>query len=105
MSRQQLVQPDGQVADSDSGGVVSGVSGAGGQGGAGEALGLGPQRGGGGGVAGPAGRPDRRGGPDEPEPPAYEADPALAALRLDFAATVRELLQVTIVGLLARSSR
>jgi AcrR family transcriptional regulator len=36
---------------------------------------------------------------------AYEADPALAALRLDFTATVRELLQVTIAGLLARSSR
>jgi len=35
---------------------------------------------------------------------AYEADPALAALRLDFTATVRELLQVTIAGLLARSS-
>ena len=36
---------------------------------------------------------------------AYEADPGLAALRLEFTATVRELLQVTIAGLLARSSR
>ncbi len=36
---------------------------------------------------------------------AYAADPALAALRLDFTATLRELLQVTIAGLLARSSR
>jgi AcrR family transcriptional regulator len=36
---------------------------------------------------------------------AYAADPALAALRLDFTATVREVLQVMIAGLLARSSR
>jgi AcrR family transcriptional regulator len=36
---------------------------------------------------------------------AYAADPALAAMRLDFSATVRELLQVMIAGLLARSSR
>ena len=36
---------------------------------------------------------------------AYEADPALAAMRLDFTATVRELLQVMIAGLLARSTR
>jgi AcrR family transcriptional regulator len=36
---------------------------------------------------------------------AYASDPALAALRLDFTATVRELLQVMIAGLLARSSR
>ena len=35
---------------------------------------------------------------------AYAADPELAALRLDFTATVRELLQVMIAGLLARSS-
>jgi AcrR family transcriptional regulator len=35
---------------------------------------------------------------------AYAADPELAAMRLDFAATVRELLQVMIAGLLARSS-
>ena len=35
---------------------------------------------------------------------AYAADPALAALRLDFTATVRELLQVMTAGLLARSS-
>jgi len=36
---------------------------------------------------------------------AYAADPALAAMRVDFTATVRELLQVMIAGLLARSSR
>lgn len=36
---------------------------------------------------------------------AYAADPALAAMRLDFSATVREVLQVMIAGLLARSSR
>ena len=36
---------------------------------------------------------------------AYAADPALAALRLDFTATVRELVAVMIAGLLARSSR
>ena len=36
---------------------------------------------------------------------AYASDPALAALRLDFAATARELLQVMIAGLLARASR
>ena len=36
---------------------------------------------------------------------AYAADPALAATRLDFTATVREVLQVMIAGLLARSSR
>ncbi len=36
---------------------------------------------------------------------AYAADPALAAMRLDFTATVREVLQVMIAGLLARSSR
>jgi AcrR family transcriptional regulator len=35
---------------------------------------------------------------------AYAADPALAALRLDFTATVRELVAVMIAGLLARSS-
>ncbi len=35
---------------------------------------------------------------------AYAADPELAALRLDFTATVHELLQVMIAGLLARSS-
>jgi AcrR family transcriptional regulator len=34
---------------------------------------------------------------------AYQADPALAAMRLDFAATVREVLEVLIAGLLARS--
>ncbi|HEX3790791.1 MAG TPA: TetR family transcriptional regulator [Pseudonocardiaceae bacterium] len=34
----------------------------------------------------------------------YEADPELAALRIDFTATVRELLEVLIAGLLARSS-
>jgi AcrR family transcriptional regulator len=34
---------------------------------------------------------------------AYEADPALAALRLDFTETLTEVLQVMIAGLLARS--
>src|SRR5437763_86428 len=34
---------------------------------------------------------------------AYEADPALAALRLDFTATLTELLEVLTAGLLARS--
>jgi AcrR family transcriptional regulator len=36
---------------------------------------------------------------------AYAADPALAALRLDFIPTVREVLEVMIAGLLARSAR
>ena len=36
---------------------------------------------------------------------AYQADPALAAMRPDFAATVREVLEVLLSGLLARSSR
>lgn len=36
---------------------------------------------------------------------AYEADPTLAALRLDFASTVREVVQVMAAGLLARSAR
>jgi AcrR family transcriptional regulator len=36
---------------------------------------------------------------------AYEADPALASMRIDFSATVREVLEVLIAGLLARSSR
>jgi AcrR family transcriptional regulator len=36
---------------------------------------------------------------------AYEADPDLAALRLDFLATLSEVLEVLIAGLLARSSR
>jgi AcrR family transcriptional regulator len=36
---------------------------------------------------------------------AYQADPALAAMRLDFTATLREVLGVLIAGLLARSSR
>ena len=36
---------------------------------------------------------------------AYEADPALAVLRTDFTATLREVLEVLIAGLLARSSR
>ncbi|MGI8450835.1 MAG: TetR/AcrR family transcriptional regulator [Streptosporangiaceae bacterium] len=36
---------------------------------------------------------------------AYEADPALAAMRTDFPATTREVLEVLIAGLLARSSR
>jgi len=36
---------------------------------------------------------------------AYEADPDLAALRLDFLPTLREVLEVLIAGLMARSSR
>jgi AcrR family transcriptional regulator len=36
---------------------------------------------------------------------AYAADRALAAMRLDFTATLREVLEVMIAGLLARSSR
>jgi hypothetical protein len=36
---------------------------------------------------------------------AYEADPALSVLRTDFTATLREVLEVLIAGLLARSSR
>jgi AcrR family transcriptional regulator len=36
---------------------------------------------------------------------AYQADPALASMRIDFPATVREVLEVLIAGLLARSSR
>jgi AcrR family transcriptional regulator len=36
---------------------------------------------------------------------AYEADPDLAAMRLDFTATFREVLEVMIAGLLARSAR
>jgi hypothetical protein len=36
---------------------------------------------------------------------AYAADPELAAMRLDFTATLREVLQVMAAGLLARSSR
>jgi AcrR family transcriptional regulator len=36
---------------------------------------------------------------------AYEADPALAVMRTDFTATLREVLEVLIAGLLARSSR
>ena len=35
---------------------------------------------------------------------AYEADPALAPMRLDFTATLREVLEVLISGLLARSA-
>ena len=34
---------------------------------------------------------------------AYEADPALAVMRTDFTATLREVLEVLIAGLLARS--
>jgi hypothetical protein len=34
---------------------------------------------------------------------AYEADPALAALRLDFTATLTEMLEVLVAGLLART--
>lgn len=36
---------------------------------------------------------------------AYEADPALAVMRTDFTPTLREVLEVLIAGLLARSSR
>ena len=36
---------------------------------------------------------------------AYEADPALAVLRVDFTATLREVAEVLIAGLLARSAR
>jgi AcrR family transcriptional regulator len=36
---------------------------------------------------------------------AYEADPVLAAMRLDFTATIREVLQMMIAGTLARSAR
>jgi AcrR family transcriptional regulator len=36
---------------------------------------------------------------------AYQADPALASMRIDFSAAVREVLEVLIAGLLARSSR
>jgi hypothetical protein len=36
---------------------------------------------------------------------AYEADPELAAMRLDVIATLREILEVLIAGLLARPSR
>ena len=35
---------------------------------------------------------------------AYEADPSLTAMRLDFAVTLRQLLEVLLAGLLARSS-
>ena len=34
---------------------------------------------------------------------AYAADPALAAMRLDFTATLREVLEVLTAGLLART--
>jgi hypothetical protein len=36
---------------------------------------------------------------------AYEADPELAAMRLDFTATLREVLEVMSAGLLARGGR
>jgi tetracycline repressor-like protein len=36
---------------------------------------------------------------------AYDADPELAALRLDFTETLREVLEVMSAGLLARGSR
>ncbi|MFD5896603.1 MULTISPECIES: TetR family transcriptional regulator [unclassified Streptomyces] len=36
---------------------------------------------------------------------AYEADPSLAALRIEFTATLREVLEVVLSGLLARASR
>lgn len=36
---------------------------------------------------------------------AYESDPELAAMRLDFTTTLRQVLEVLLAGLLARSSR
>ena len=36
---------------------------------------------------------------------AYEADPSLAVLRLDFAATLREMLETLVSGVLARAGR
>jgi hypothetical protein len=36
---------------------------------------------------------------------AYQADPELAAMRLDFAATRREVLEVPISGFLVRGGR
>ena len=36
---------------------------------------------------------------------AYEADPSLASMRLDFTTTLREMLEVLTAGLLARPSR
>ncbi|MEU6347278.1 TetR family transcriptional regulator [Streptomyces sp. NPDC046977] len=36
---------------------------------------------------------------------AYEADPSLAALRLEFPSTLRDMLQVVLSGLLARAAR
>ncbi|MFJ9028281.1 TetR/AcrR family transcriptional regulator [Streptomyces sp. NPDC102274] len=36
---------------------------------------------------------------------AYEADPTLAAMRLDFTATLRELLELLVTGLLTRAQR
>jgi AcrR family transcriptional regulator len=36
---------------------------------------------------------------------AYEADPSLASMRLDFTATLREIFEVLLTGLLARPSR
>ena len=73
------------------------------QGYTGEPLGFGPQPGGGGSVAGPARRPDGGGGADKTEAAAaYQADPALASMRIDFTATVREVLEVLIAGFLAR---
>lgn len=35
----------------------------------------------------------------------YESDPALAAMRIDFTATLREVLEVVLSGLLARAAR
>lgn len=36
---------------------------------------------------------------------AYEIDPALAAMRIDFADTLRQLLEILLTGLLARAAR
>jgi hypothetical protein len=35
---------------------------------------------------------------------AYDADPSLASMRLDFTGTLRQMLEVLISGLLVRSS-
>jgi hypothetical protein len=70
----------------------------GGQEDAGEALGLGPEPGGGGGVAGSAGRPDGDRRPDQSEGPARTVVAAVDGL-----GALREVLEVLIAGLLARS--
>jgi hypothetical protein len=71
-----------------------------------------PEPGSGGGVTSPARYSGGGGGavwthakPSAAMLVAYEADPDLAALRLDLTDTLREVLEVLIAGLLARSSR